>query len=616
MHTTNKFGKKSRNVKIIAEIGINHNGDISLARSLIDKSIEAGVDSIKFQYRNLERCYGLKINEIGDEILRTEITRSYIPPGDLIELTKYAKKNDLEVGISFFSIEDSFDFGGDISLFDFYKIPSPLFQNINLIEFFLQTGKEVYISTGAQNERDIEKVLGSLSRTNWTIFHCISNYPTELFNSKLGYLTYLRDKWSRDVGYSSHDNRWEACVAAIALGAKYIERHITLDKNMNGLDHTTSSTPDEMALLVDFAKYSSLMLSGDSDRIPNQGELMNLQNLGRSYHYASNLKVGHKVKIQDLCFISPATGLGESEIKEFLGRELLEPVYANEPMVSSNFILCPALNKEYVESSNHHKITLPARFHDLQSLRNRLPLEGIELHLSFNELFSEIDYSIFSTAETYSIHLPDYISSTELINPFSPDSMVRDLSLEIIAKAKKLASYLYGLTGKSVPIVASLSVVNETKDIFYLNCKELTVKSSDVESFLCMQILPPFAWYFGGSIPINVFSDKSGWEKIAELDIPITLDLSHLMMSCKFFNHNLTEAVNLLLPHTRHIHLSLAEGYDGEGKGFKNCSELELSVLKLLLKQRYMKVIEVWQGHLNKFAGFHEAIVDLSDIIK
>ena len=144
-------------IKIIAEIGINHNGEKDIARQLIDAASKAVVQCIKFQYRNIDRTYSGNKNEIGDEILDTEIRRSYLCPSDLNELCAYGKSLGLEVGISFFIVEDINDFDGSLSNYDFFKVPSPELKNVELINSLLSLGRGLFISTGAHDEQAKEE---------------------------------------------------------------------------------------------------------------------------------------------------------------------------------------------------------------------------------------------------------------------------------------------------------------------------------------------------------------------------------------------------------------------------------------------------------------------------
>lgn len=598
-------------IKIIAEIGINHNGEKDIARQLIDASSKAGVQCIKFQYRNIDRTYSGNKNEIGDEILDTEIRRSYLCPSDLNELCSYGKSLGLEVGISFFIVEDINDFDGSLSNYDFFKVPSPELKNVELINRLLSLGRSLFISTGAHDEQAIEETFHALNGDNWNPFHCISNYPTELFNSRLGYLKYLQKKWERPVGYSSHESDWRACIAALALGARWIERHITLDKAMNGLDHTTSSTLEEFTELVIYAKYADSMLGGDGPRLANQGERINLQNLGRSYHIIKPIKAGSVLMDDAISYRSPATGIGMNQIKNFVGKKLVREGFVGQPLSESLFAVTTELTADQIEFLNVNKVSLPARFHDLPKIRESFPIQNFEMHLSYTELSSHIDASLFRAGERYSIHLPDYISSTELINPFSKNESIREKSIKIFESSLTLANYLFELTGVRVPLVSSLSVVDDGIENFYKNCKALTRKYSNASIELTYQTLPPFAWYFGGSVPLNAYCSPLDWTYIAEMEIPITLDLSHLIMGCNFYHADLKNAIDQLLPTTKHIHLSLADGVDGEGIGFSELSIQNKELILQILSIPQVKVIEVWQGHLNEFMGFRDSISQL-----
>jgi sialic acid synthase SpsE len=598
-------------IKVIAEIGINHNGSYDIARELIEASSASGVHAVKFQYRNLSRCYGDLTNEIGDEILSEQINKAHLTPSQLMELTSYAKTLGLMVGISFFITADIKDFGAEIRNFDFFKVPSPEFDNYDLTIALLSLKKKVFISTGARDEGVISSVLERLEFGDWNVFHCISNYPTQIFNAKLGYIKYLKRRWNRDVGYSSHDESWATCIAAMMQGVKWIERHITLDKNMDGLDHTTSSTPNEFSLIVQYAKYTNQMLDGDAPRRANQGELMNLQNLGRSFHFSEKVRKGDIVNLTSLEYRSPATGIGMADIDSFLGKKLIQGVNAGDVLAPFMFKEPVALSPSALENSKAKMIALPARFHDLKKLREILPVKNFEMHLSYSELNSTINFELFDSSERYSIHLPDYISSTEIINPFSSNQIIRDKSLKIVENGFLLAKYLYGLTGHVVPVVASFSIIDGSLEDFYLNCKKLSDACSNEKYFLTFQILPPFAWYFGGSVPILPFSSWLGWEAIVRNRLPITLDLSHVMMSCNYHGYSLVKAIEMLIPFSKHLHLSLAYGVDGEGINFSDIPPSLQSLLVNLLNENCMKVIEVWQGHLDCFHGFRSALEDL-----
>jgi sialic acid synthase SpsE len=604
-------------VYIIAEIGINHNGKIPEAQLLINSAAKSGVNAIKFQYRNLHRTYTSSKKEIGDEILFSEIEKNFLNAQSILKLAKYAKSLNLEVGISFFIKEDINDFQKSIDVFDFFKIPSVELQNLELINSLLKYKKNVFISTGAHNEIEIERTLGKLDPDDpWFPFHCISNYPTAIFNSKLGYINFLKKKWKKDVGFSSHEPNHLSCIAAMSFGVKWIERHITIDKKSEGLDHTSSSTEEEFNELVQFAKYSDFIFSGNSRRVCNQGELINRQNLGRSFYFSKNIKTSNFLFEKDIVYRAPLVGFSLSDKSFILKNPLVENAFAGDPVSEYHFIRRPKISSKKIVKLNGQRISLPVRFHDLEEVSGLFPLTNFELHLSFTELLGEFNYSIFSKNHIYSIHLPDYISPTQLIDPFSKNKEIKSKSLLIIKNASKLAGFLSKLTRKRILLVSSISNIEKySKDEFYNLCVNLQKKNSTKHSLFTFQILPPFAWYFGGNYPIDGFSTLEDFSKIATLNLKITLDLSHLLLSCFFYNLNIRSTLDILLPHTQHLHLSFAKGFDGEGADFSDLNRSELAVLKELMEHPSAKVIEVWQGHLNRYKGFFKALNTLGSKI-
>ncbi|MCB2107636.1 MAG: N-acetylneuraminate synthase family protein, partial [Rhodobacteraceae bacterium] len=212
-------------IKIIAELGINHDGSEARARELIDAAATARIWGVKFQYRNLKNAYATDARQIGDEILKDEIVKTYLAPAKIVSLVRHAHDLGLAAGISFFVPEDMGDFGSEIENFDFFKIPSVEFTHKALADAFAATGKPGLISTGAYAEPAIRSVLNRLDRAIWTPLHCISNYPVAITNPRLGYIDHLRHLWGAPVGYSSHDDNWEMCLLAMQKGACVIERH-------------------------------------------------------------------------------------------------------------------------------------------------------------------------------------------------------------------------------------------------------------------------------------------------------------------------------------------------------------------------------------------------------
>ena len=156
-------------------------------------------------------------------------------------------------------------------------MPSVEFTNLNLIKKLISFDKLLLLSLGCQDEETIIKQIQFLNPKNTVLMHCVSNYPLEIYNAKLGYINHLKEIWGGEIGYSSHDKDWKLCLSVITMGVDYIERHITNNKKDIGLDHSTSSTPDEFKEICYYSKELPMALKGNNSRTLNSGELINKQ---------------------------------------------------------------------------------------------------------------------------------------------------------------------------------------------------------------------------------------------------------------------------------------------------------------------------------------------------
>ena len=604
-------------IKIIAEIGINHDGDFNKAKKLIDLAKASEVWGIKFQYRNLIRSYHSQSKEIGDESLKHEIEKVYLSPSKILELTQYAKNKNLKVGISFFIKEDVLDFNEFIEEFDFYKIPSVELSNLVLIDYLIKTEKLVLLSTGCHDELEIKQVISQLkTRKNWIMLHCISNYPLASYNAKLGYIKRLEKLCEKSVGYSSHDQDWEICLLAIKEGATVVERHITLDKNAKGLDHSTSSTPEEFKKLSEIVKNWNEIYRGNEERVMNQGELLNKQNLGRSFVSLKEYKIGDQIDPNQLDYRSPKTGLDINSIGVYISMKLLKPIKKGEVLQSSHFKESLELTEVEVQKCISKRISLPIRLHDAEEIQKIFPLKNFEFHFSYVEVLGDFNFSIIKDENQYSIHLPDYIDPVTLIDPFSEDIYQKELSYRIISRCKDIGDQIYKITQKQVIIVGSFSLFQEDKNKFYFNLRELFDKLNDAKTIFIPQWLPPIAWYFGGSIVLEVFNNIDAIQLIEENQFPICLDISHLFMCKSNLEIPFEQAYTTLLKNSQHIHIADAKGIDGEGIEIGSGDKENLNYIKRVLQNPNQKVIEVWQGHLDFYAGFRKALKTLSTLIE
>ena len=255
-------------------------------------------------------------------------------------------------------------------------------------------------------------------------------------------------------------------------------------------------------------------------------------------------------------------------------------------------------------------MTLPVRKHDVDKIRKEFSTGRYEFHLSYSEVDSGLNKIMINPNEEYSIHLPDYIGPNHLIDPFG-EPMIKKRSEFILNSSFEFAKKIQNLTGKTCPVVGSFSVNNFSKEIFYEKISNFCLFQKKNDITLLPQWLPPIAWYFGGSVKLAVFNNSDDIKFLQKFKIPICFDTAHFLMCLNSGNVKIKSDLDRLLSITKHLHISGAEGLDGEGTAINIIDENTKIVFKKCLNLNKMKVIETWQGHLDNFYGFRKSITDL-----
>lgn len=603
-------------IKVIAEIGINHNGEKSKAFNLLEKAYESGCWGVKFQYRS-DDFFAIN-DEMGSTLIREELEKSNLNKSWIPELIQKSNELGIAIGFSFFRVEDLEEFFSKDMKIDFIKIPSPEFRNINLIKEAKKYTDCIMISYGGGEENEIIKAISDSDlRETDIVFHCISNYPIAIGNQQLSFLERLKKMTIAKTGYSSHDEDWEINLLAVTFGIEFIELHICESKNDIGLDISTSSEPSQIRKLTRILNSYDEILKCEK-RIPNQGEVLNVRNLGTSLYFNVNLKKGDRLKNTHFIGKSPRIGLSYEEFNNIEDKILTKDIKIGEPLLIEHFEETKfKLSENLIKFSNDKRLSLPVRLHDFKLFKDIFNFKHYEFHFSYKEIyhlaengFSEL-LSIIDKSLTISIHLPDYISKDELINPFSNKSKVKDISVLIINTCSELATEIKTKTGKECIILGSFSMNQfKTKAEFYSTFKTFIQKNEYKNNRIVAQWLPKKAWYFGGTVLVDLFCSKEDIDLCLEYDIPICLDIAHLILSANYYNENWKKWYDLLLPLCRHIHLSDAEGDDGEGVTF---GKGDLHSKEEILDLDCIKVLEIWEGHHNSGKGFKEGLRYLSN---
>ena len=333
-----------RHTLIIAEAGVNHNGSIELAKQLVDKAVDAGVDYIKFQTFKTGKLvaksaqmasYQKKNIGTEDNSQFAMLKKLELSPEQHEELITYCK----EKGIKFFSTAfdmDSIDYLHSLNL-GLWKIPSGEITNYPYIKKIAQYREPVIVSTGMCEMQDIENAVATLlkwgtKKEDIIILHCNTEYPTPYQDVNLKAMDAIRERFGVEVGYSDHTKGIEVPIAAVALGATVIEKHFTLDRNMEGPDHKASLEPDELKAMVSAIRNIEQAV-GDGIKKVTDSEKGNIAVARKSIVAARDIKKGEILSEYNLTVKRPGTGIspmrweevvGQTAKRDFIEEELIE----------------------------------------------------------------------------------------------------------------------------------------------------------------------------------------------------------------------------------------------------------------------------------------------------
>ena len=592
-------------VNVIAEVGINFRGSLQIAKELITQAHKAGCWGVKFQFRVIEDFY-YSDHEISDAIIRDEIIKNELGYDQLSELKCFANELGVKFGMSFFRTEDLKRYLGALPTPDFLKVPSAECLNVGLVNEMLRHEVPVMLSTGGHELQEVFSTYYETHFADLIVMHCISNYPTELGVQNLSKINSIAEHFC--AGYSSHDADFEVCIAAMMLGAKWIERHITPDKAGGGLDDSTSSDPAEFETICRFANQATNII-GRPESAPNQGEILNMQNLGVGLYAKDGFVVGQTLNLTDFHISAPRKGLSVGQFQaQYADKPLKQPIAIGEPISIQHFYdESLSLTNTDIDFARQNLLTIPVRIHDLTVMRNEAPITAFEFHFSYEEMLSEDFFDVINLCksdERYSIHLPDYIPGNRIFNPISENKDTLQISGRILSRAESLSERLEQLTGVAVPIIGSFSQRETlTHKTFFEQLNERVVKASNQKIY--PQWLPVNAWYFGGTIKLDVFCSEQYIEMVEQAEMLLCVDLCHVVLAANSYGKDYKKWVDRLLPYAGHLHLADAIGSDGEGLPLGQGLPLDYGAI---LKMEPMKVIEVWQGHFNRGQGFKQAI--------
>lgn len=322
---------------IIAEIGVNHNGSVEIAKKMIKSASECGVDAVKFQTFITENLVTENAKtatyqeENTNENSQFEMLKKLeLSFEDFKELKEYALKHNVMFISSPFDIE-SVDLLEKLDV-PLYKLGSGELTNFELIDYVQKTDKPMIISSGMASLEEIKETYDFIdNKENLMILHCITGYPTSFEEANLNFIKTLQAEFDVPIGFSDHSPGIELPIAAVALGACVVEKHFTLDKTLEGPDHKASLNPAEFKAMVEAIRHVEVAM-GDGVRKFSENELEIKKVARKSIVLNENVSKGTIIKRSMLSIKRPGTGINPKHINEIIGKESITNLKSGTPI--------------------------------------------------------------------------------------------------------------------------------------------------------------------------------------------------------------------------------------------------------------------------------------------
>ena len=453
-------------------------------------------------------------------------------------------------------------------------------------------------------------------QAEFALLHCNSTYPASFEDINLSFMERLKE-FNVPVGYSGHERGIAVSTVASAMGACIIERHITLDRTMDGPDHAASLEPHGFKKMVrDIRQVASAMGTGE-EKFISRGEILNREVLGKSLMASQRIEPGEKITSDRVVVKGPALGLSPQRYPDLIGRTATRVIEKDEPFTDSDLGISFELDVEH---------TLPlewgftVRFRDYEETLVYQP-KMLEFHFTDQDLDEQ--YPGGNHDLKLVVHAPEFFERT-LVDLCSLDDRQREQSVALIQKTIKLtrdiAPHFEGMP-KVIVHTGGMSLDHpiEDREQLYENLR-ISVGELDHDGVeLLLENLPPHPWYFGGQWLTNAFMDAYEIRDfIKPLGLDMCFDTSHAKLYCNWAHIDFFEQVEVLLPYIRHLHLSDGSGLDGEGLQIGEGTIDWVKFFEVIGAGRpdgYQGTMipEIWRGHQRGNEGFVIAIRRLSD---
>lgn len=602
---------------IIAEIGVNHNGLLPLAFELIDAAVEAGADAVKFQKRDLDSLYSKKYLEnanAGEKTLRyllPILQQVELPDSAYYRIREYCQEKGITFLCSAFDIKSA-DFLDELGV-PAFKVASADLTNLPLLDHLAQYGKPLILSTGMSRMEEVAYTVNFLKerQVEFALLHCNSTYPAAFEDINLRFMHRLR-QFGVPVGYSGHERGIAISTVASALGACIIERHITLDRTMDGPDHAASLEPHGFRKMVRDIRQVDEALGTGEEKFISRGEILNREVLGKSLVAARAIEPGETITAELVAVKGPALGLSPQRYQELVGRTATRALEQDEPFLEKDLGHIISLEATH---------TLPlewgftVRFRDYEEMLAYQP-HMLEFHFTDQDL--DEDYPGGDLPLALVVHAPEFWERS-LVDLCALDERHRQGSIDLMQKSidltRRMASHFQG-TPKVVIHPGAMSLdtpITDTQKLYDNLRRSVEALDSDGVELL-LENLPPHPWYFGGQWLTNAFMDAYEIRDfIASMGLNMCYDTSHHKLYCNWAQVDFYKQVEVLLPYIRHLHLSDGAGLDGEGLQIGEGTIDWVRFFQVTRSYRGTMIPEIWRGHQRGGEGYLIAMERLSE---
>ena len=617
-------------VFVIAEIGNNHQGDLAMAKRLVDAAIDSGADCVKFQLRNRDALYrtradGSVAEDLGAEYIQDLLNKVELTLEQHRELRDYCR----QVGVTYMCTpwdEPSVDALATMDV-PAMKLASADLCNPYLIAKAASVGVPLILSTGMSFEHEIVRAIEQLNSLGvpFGMLHCNSAYPAPESDIQLPYISRLRELHPV-IGYSGHERGTAITIGAVALGACIVERHITLDRSLEGPDHLASLEPKEFKSLVDGIRNLEQALRwAGPDRHVSQGELLNRENLAKSVVASQAIREGQVFSEDCFRVASPGQGLAPYRLPELIGKTAQRSIAQGDFLYESDIVGQGVAKRQY---SFPVKWGIPVRYHDFADFAQRVEPDLFEFHLSYRDLSVDpAPYLHVTDCTRLVVHAPELFENSELLDLSSADEAYRTRSIQNLQRVvdATLAVAPFFPKADSLLIVGNVGGFSADAPFpfehreklyqrFHNACKQIRWGKTE----LIPQNMAPFPWHFGGQRHQNIFMMPEELAYQAKtFGLRLCLDLAHLQMTCNHFRLDFQQSLDLLLPYTAHLHISDAAGTNGEGVVMGTGDVDWPPAWEAICLAKHVSFIpEVWQGHKDHGSGFWHALDLLNKLQK